>query len=162
MPNLPETTDIYELGGVLANAWPVEDPTTDMDAGADNKSRSNVAMMSNTAIRGWVRFTSAASTVAMLLVAHNAVWGNGASVVPTLARTGVGIFTVTFPTTVLDPLGVSHTVNIRAAWMNSRGGSSFFQGECIPTSANVATIYIATGAGVASDAAGVDFDVFIF
>lgn len=158
MPNLPDIADINELGGVLTNAWPVEDPTTDMDAGADNKSRSNVAMMSNTALRGWVRFTAAASAGA--LIAHNAVWGNGVAVIPTLGRTGVGVATITFPTTVTDPLGVSHTVNIRAAWANSRGAGTFFQAECLPSSANVVTVYIATGAGVASDAVATDFDVF--
>ena len=155
---LPDTDDYTAtFGGSKTNYAPIEDVTTDEDAAVRNAYVADVAMMTATATRGWVRFT--ASATAPTLVAHNANWGTGAGVAPTLARTAVGVFTITIPATVTDPLGNTHTVNIRAAWMNSRGGSSFFQGECIPTSANVVTIYIATGAGVASDAAGVDFDV---
>lgn len=155
---LPDIDTLATLGGELTNYAPIEDPTTDLDATADNTARGNVAMLTHTSRRAWCRFTAAASTGAMVRVAHDAMWGT--SVPPTLARTGSGTFTVTWPTTVDDELGNSHSLNIRAASANSRGGSTLYFVSAVPTSANVITVYVHNAAGSLNDAVGVDFDVY--
>ena len=155
---LPDIDDYNAtFGGSKVNYAPVEDVTTDEDAAVRNAYVADVAMMTPTAIRGWVRFT--ASATAPVLVAHNANWGTGAGVAPVLARTGVGVFTITVPATVTDPLGNTHTVNLRDAWVNARGAATFLFCGAVVTSANVITVYIGSAAGAASDAAGTDFGV---
>lgn len=157
---LPDVDDLATLGGTKTNAHPVEDPTTDLDAAQDNKQRCDVAMMTHTAPRAWARFTAAATTGAMVLVAHDAHWGNTAPVAPVLARSSAGIFTLTFPTSVNDELAVAHTTNFRGAWGTSRGGATKYTIDVIPSSANVLTAYVRDAANALADAAGVGFDVF--
>jgi hypothetical protein len=159
---LPDTDDIDTLGGVKVNLAPVEDPTTDLDADEDNIQRCDVAMMTHTAIKAWARFTASNATGTMVLVAHDAQWGNGSGVTPTLARSGVGVFTVTFPATVSDELDETHTLNFRAAWGTSRGGATKYFIDVVPTAANVLTARVFDSTVVADDGAGVDFDVFGF
>jgi len=157
---LPDIDDYNAtFGGSKVNYAPVEDVTTDEDAAVRNAYVADVAMMTPTAIRGWVRFTAQATTGAMLVVAHNANWGTGAGVAPVLARTGVGIFTITVPATVTDPLGNTHTVNLRDAWVNARGAATFLFRDAVVTSANVITVYVGSAAGSPFDAAGTDFGV---
>jgi hypothetical protein len=156
---LPDVDSLAILGGALQNYAPVEDPTTDLDAGADNKSRCDVAAMTHTLTRTWVNFQAAATTGAMVLVAHDSVWGNTAPVTPTLARTSAGIYTITFPTSVTDELGVAHTTNLRASWGNSRGGVTQYTADC-SASGNVITAYVYNSAGTLTDAVGVGFDVY--
>ncbi len=157
---LPDTDDLDTLGGVKTNAHPVEDPTTDLDADQDNIQRCDVAMMTHTAIRAWARFTSAATTGAMILVAHDAQWGNAALVAPALARTSDGLFTLTYPASVDDELAEAHTTNFRGAWGVSRGGATLYFIHVHPTSANVLTVRIFNAAGALNNAVGVDFDVY--
>lgn len=158
---IPDTDSVNTYGGALNNAGPVEDPTTDRDAGAMNKALASVSGMTHTAVRAIVRFTAAASGGAMVLVSHDAVWGNSNSVAPTLGRTGTGIFTITWPSSVTDELTVSHTVALRYGTSNPRG-SVFYQPQVVITSGNVATVYVFNAGNAASDAVGADFEVFAY
>lgn len=161
MPNLPDIPTLADdLGGVLENYAPVEDPVTDLDAGFDNSSRCNIAMMSHTAPRSWARITLAATTGALVLVAHDAMWGNALAVAPALARTSAGIFTLTYPATVDDELGDEHTVNFRDAWANHRLTSAALFLNVVRTSANVLTLYVRDAAGALTDSVGTNVAVF--
>lgn len=157
---LPDIDSLDTLGGIKVNSHPVEDPTTDLDADQDNIARADVAGMTHTAFRAFVRFTAATTTGALIRVAHDATWGNSSLVAPTLARSSTGTFTITYATTQTDELNESHTLNLRAAIANAREATHLVY--CAPTSANVVTVRVTDLAGVANDAAGVDFDVFIF
>lgn len=161
MPNLPDIPTLADdLGGVMANYTDVEDATTDLDAAFDNSSRCNVAMMAHCALRSWARITLAATTGALVLAAHDAMWGNTLLVAPVLARSSQGIFTLTYPETVTDELGVAHTLNFRDGWATHRliTGALFI--NVVPTSANVLTIYVRDVTGALVDSVGTDVSVF--
>lgn len=160
MPNLPDTATLAnDLGGAMVNYEPVVDPTTDLDAGFDNNSRCNVAMMTHTAIRSWATFTTAATTGALVLNAHDALWGNSLGVAPSLARTVAGTFTMTYPASVNDELGVAHTVNFRMGLGQARSATAGYDIQVIPTSANVLTIYVRDNTNTLVDAVGLVLDV---
>jgi len=155
---LPAIDDISTLGGIKVNFQPVEDATTDLDAAQDNKARADVAMMTHTASRSWAKFVAAATTGAMVLSAHDAVWGNAPGLAPTLARTGTGVFTITWPASVNDELGVTHATSLRAASAVARGSVAYHAQTSI-TAANVVTVYVFDMSGAANDAVGVTLDV---
>jgi hypothetical protein len=160
MPITPDVaTLINDLGGAMVNYEPVLDPTTDLDAGFDNNSRCMVAMMSHTAIRSWAKFTTAVTSGAMVLNAHDALWGNSIGVAPTLARFATGIFTLTYPTTVNDELGGAHTVNFRVGWGQARSATAGFDVQVIPTAANVLTVYVRDNTNTLLDSVGLVVDV---
>lgn len=157
---LPDVDDLSTYGGALANYAPIEDATTDEDAAWRNKYAANVAGMTQTACRAWCTFlghasapTDPASNV------HGAVWGDDVSVKPTVARTGTGVFTVTWPSTVTDELAEVHTVNLRRCWANVEGATAYFVTTTV-TAANVVTLRVFNSSAAANDAAGVTFTVY--
>ena len=154
---LPDKDDIDSYGGEKSDYAPIEDPTTDTSADEFNALKCSVAMGSRTAVRAWVRFTTHATTPG--LVAHDAVWGNSVAVQPTIARSGAGVFTVTWPTTVDDELGESHSLNLQAALVTVNGSTCYFS-TCSITSANVATVYTFNTLFAANDIAGTTITVF--
>ena len=109
---LPAIVDFETLGGVLENYAPVEDPTTDLDASADNESRANVAAMTQTLSRA---ICTGVLDAAPLISQHRAVWGNSGIVIPVITKTSVGVFEVAWPTTILDNFGVVHAVSFFGA-----------------------------------------------
>ncbi len=158
MPNPPEIMTLAnDLGGTMRNLHAVEDATTDLDAGFDNNSRCAVAMFSHTRLAAWARVTLAASTGALVLVDHDALWGKlqGA---PALARTSIGLFTFTWPTEVNDEIipPNAHTVNLKVGLRPNFKGATLFHGQLDVTSANVATLRVWDAAGSLSDAVGTD------
>lgn len=160
MAGLPGIDDLNSYGGVKSNYAPVEDPTVDESADHRNLYAANVAAMTQTAPRAICRFvghgttpTDPASNV------HFAVWGNGLSVKPTVARTGAGVYTITWPTTITDALGVSQSVNLATGWANVEGASLYF--VQVTVSVNVATVRVFNSSGVANDAVGVTLAVFV-
>jgi hypothetical protein len=160
VPDIDDFTATY--GGAKSNYWPVEDPTTDEDAAVRNLYAMNVAYMTGMCPRAWVRFTGAATTGAMILVAHQSLWGNAVGVAPTLARTSAGLYTITWPTTVTDQLGTVHTLNFRGSWTNVRDLSATWNDNSNITSANVCTVQMRNQAGTATDTTGLDSDVWVF
>jgi hypothetical protein len=129
---VPDIDNLASLGGILQNYRPVEDPTTDLDAGFGNKTRANAAAMTQTAPRAMVIFTTASTTGGLVLVGHWSLWGNTPTVAPSLARLTTGQYTVTWPATVTDELGVTHTVSLRAA-MASTEGTTAYDPNAYPT-----------------------------
>lgn len=160
---LPGTSDLDEYGGELSDYRAVTDPTTDRSASATNQALSDVAGMTHTASRAWVAFVGKASSPPDDPASniHGAVWGDGASVKPTMARTGAGIFTATWATTITDELGETQSVSLRRAhgWAE---GAVHYSVQARVTAANVVTINVADMAGTASDAVGVTIVVQAF
>ena len=158
LPDIDDYTATF--GGSKINASAVEDPTTDEDAATRNQYVADVAMMTGTAPRAWVNFVANTTTGGMSITAHYAVWGTGVSVVPTPARSSAGTYTITFPASVNDALGNSHTVNLRAGWGQVRDGTAGWDMLTYPTSANVMTVFIRNAAGTLADPAGINVDLF--
>jgi hypothetical protein len=155
---LPDSDSLSTYGGAFADyGVSVVDPTTDQAAADYNKMAASVAMMTNTAIRAWAIFTTAATTGAMVLQSHGAVWGT--SVAPTLSRNTTGTFDVTWPSTVTDELSVSHTVNIRGVLHPNPYGSGFVHAQASRQAANVVRVYTFSILGLADDMLGTDIFV---
>lgn len=163
---LPNISSIDNYGGPKANYAPITDPTTDEDAADRNRYVCDVAMMSHTAPRGFVRFVAvdgAAPTDPASNV-HDALWGSAVGVKPAVANTGEGVWTVTLPATVDDELtaeetslggGETHTVNVRAAVAQASPVAGVLKHAVAEvTSANVITVYGFLADGTADDIAG--------
>ena len=117
--------------------------------------------MSQTAPRAIYRFIGHATTPTDASSNYQyAVWGNDVSVKPTPAHTGTGVYTLTWPTTVTDELGESHSVNLVDGWANVNG-STLYHVQVTITSPNVATVYVFNAAGAANDAVGVTIAVYV-
>ena len=113
---LPDIASFSDYGGEKQDYSAPEDPTTDRSAAEVNPAFADVAAGTRTAIRAFVQFSFNGATLD--LIAHDSVWGNGVSVEPTLAVAATGKFRVTFPSSVVDALGETHAVNLRAGWAN--------------------------------------------
>jgi hypothetical protein len=166
--SLPDVDALATYGGALFDYSAPVDPTTDRPASGANQAYNNVAAMTQTACRAWVRLTLNGSATPVL-VAHASHWGNAIGVAPTFTRTSAGIYTITWPATVLDfiPNGApgfatSHTVNFRGGWTNVRG-ATIFQSQVTPTAANIGTLYTSTaGSGTLADpGSATDVDVYM-
>lgn len=146
----------------MADYAPVEDATTDEAAAFRNLYVMNVAGMTQTIQRAICRLvtnnTSAPTDPGSNV--HFAVWGNAVGVKPTVARTGVGTFTITWPTTVTDALSVVHTLALFTGWANVEGGT-YTQAEVTITSANVATLRTYNAAGSLADTTSVTIAVYV-
>lgn len=158
--SLPAVDSFNQLGGLKVNYSQIVDPNTDVDGPQFSQMTFDVAAMTATATRCWVKFTGHATTP--ILVAHNSVWGNGAGVTPVVAHTGTGTYTVTFPTAVDDGLGQptsSIGVNLRAPWLNLETLVFANSAKIVVTAPNVLTIQ-AFLTGAANDLAAINFNVF--
>src|SRR6185312_2730482 len=164
---LPNTASLGTYGSALNDyGIGVIDPTTDKPASGGNNESNDVAMMTATAVRAWVKLTWQ-GTGTPTVSAHNALWGNAIAVTPTLARTTTGIGTITWPVNVNDfiPSGSPGyngpiALNLRAGWGAVRGATLYYFRVDV-TSANVATVYVYNSAGAAADPTGVAFDAFV-
>lgn len=153
---LPSTDSISTYGGIFIDASPVENPQTDLSATNFTQMSASVAMGTHTAIRAWVQFTGNATTP--ILVSHDALWGNAAGVTPTLVRTALGQYFVSWPTSVNDELGVAHSVNVRAGWGNGPG--NLVNVNVTKNTSTSVYVWCSSGAS-ASDLVGSNIDVFI-
>jgi hypothetical protein len=132
----------------------VVDPTTDQSAAAASVALNDTAQMTHTADRAWVRFTAGASPAVLATNGHDAMWGSLSGVKPVPVKTATGTWTLTWPATVVDQLGNTHTVNLRKARAFVEGSVLKFV-QCVRTSPNVITVYGFTTAFAADDLAGI-------
>jgi hypothetical protein len=137
----------------------VTDPTTDQPASGAAQQACDTAAMTRTAPRAIVKFTTNGTGVPTLVL-HEAQWGIGTT--PVVARTGVGMFTITWPVTVVDELGVSQSVNLRFTdWPALDGVVGVNLATATVTAPNVVTVYQVniSGGPVAADSTGVSYTV---
>lgn len=149
-PLAPETPDADTFGGVFDNADAVVDPETELDASYFNRLLAQVVMLSHTAARAWARVTAGAAPV---VADHDAVWGTGASVAPTVVRSAVGVYTVSWASAYddLQATPESHSVSLRACQGGvAHAGAARIHNESL-ASANTATIRCYDAAGAAAD-----------
>lgn len=152
---LPQTATLSTYGGKKENEYPVENPLTDISAEEHNELADDVQAMTHTALRAWYAFVGNATTPTdPASNIHDAVWGDSLAVKPVLARTGTGVWTLTYPTSYVDELGNTRTVNLRRGKLFSVEGTTPYVVTVTPTSANVLTVRIFDMAGVANDAVG--------
>ena len=126
---LPDKDTLLQTYGGALNDYgtPVIDPTTDRPAAGANQQYASTAMMTRTAFRCFATITwvlPATGNGLWIVSRHDAVWeganaaGLALNAVPTVTHVSPGVFSVTWPATVVDELGVSHTLSLRAAFSN--------------------------------------------
>jgi hypothetical protein len=84
----------------------------------------DVSCLGQTSFRTITRFTTAASTGALVLDAFFTQWNNATPTSPVLVRTGTGVYTITYPTVVSHeytaslqpPITNNITVNMTSAF----------------------------------------------
>jgi hypothetical protein len=164
---LPDISSLATFGGTMTNYSAVVDPTTDEDAKYRNRYACDVAMMGHTSVRAICRFLAVNGsdpTDSTIGFVHDALWGSLVAVKPTVARTGEGVWTVTWPSTVDDELtaedasiggGVTHSVSIRAAIAQGTAVSGVLKHATAEvTSSTVVTVRGFLADGTADDIAG--------
>jgi hypothetical protein len=117
---LPAIDDIAAVGGIIHDYRQIPDPTVERTASQENQIAADAIMATRTLTRAFATF-SASTTPA--LVSHDAVWGTGPGVAPVIAHTGTGVFTITWPATVTDALGVVQPMNLRRCWLGLEGAN---------------------------------------
>jgi hypothetical protein len=156
---LPDKDSASGTFGIpFTDAHAVEDPTTDQSADQYNQMGCDVAMMTHTVPRAWVQFVGATISGgppdAITVVDHDAVWGSGSGVKPTVSHTAASIYIITWATTQVDELGDTHTLNIRKprAWALIPDRSD---ARVAAFTANTITVRTFTDSGVANALNGV-------
>ena len=173
---LPDTDDVAVFGGanlVDYGGQGVIDPTTDRGASSVNPLVNDVACMTHTAVRAWVRFAPTGTSTPSL-VASDTLWagstngGNPNNAAPVPTRTGVGLYVVTLPSTVYDeiPSGSPgyfgpHTLNLRVGWLPPvLSGTTVYQAFVTSISGPVVNVSILVGSTL-TDPTGLNFDLFL-
>ena len=171
---VPDVADAQGSYGMPSNGFAdytvgVTDPTTDWASGGTsggagaNQMIADCAAMTHTAARCWARFVGNATTPTLASPnGHDAMWGSSSGVKPVPARTALGTYTLTWPATVTDALGVVKTLNLRKAAARIEGATPYWQPQCSVTAANVVTVYTFDATHAASDLVGVTIDVDVW
>jgi hypothetical protein len=163
----PDRDGIATFGGPWRNLSPVVDPTTDASDAGINQMAEDVAAMTQMCPRAAAQFVCASSNAPSLL-SHQAGWGNLPQVAPSVARTGVGTYTVAWPPTVNDEITSGpgftspHALGLIFGWANAVASAAFWHPQVVMTAANVATIYLYNSTlALADPASGPAFTVFV-
>lgn len=148
-----DAKDLSDYGGARQDAYPVNDPTTQVSAAYLNRALEDLAQLTRMAPKAIIRWTGTNTTGAVTLNSADVrtLWGNGLSYAPAVAKVGsTGQYTVTFPTTYTDGLGEVEVFNAYGASVSSGGGTSgALQAGIELTSANVITLYLYDKSGTA-------------
>ena len=168
---LPNSSSINAYGsGVLVDAVPLVDPTSEMGAAALNPLRNDVAAMTTTSprlifqFRGLAGSPSVASTPTWT-AGNDSHWGNTFAVQPVFTHTTTGTYLVQLPATVSDQIGNNNLlVNVRFAvchMVDNPSGTPGI-GICEITSSSTFTIRLYTLGGSLDDFIGTLFAVTVY
>ena len=122
---------------------------------------ADVAMLTRTGARAWIKFTGAtytSGTMTMTIVSRLAMWGNAETV--TVTQTSAGVYVITYPTTVTDELGATKTlsfVDVLAVKVASSPPRAWYGS----VAANVVTLHMTDLTGSANACNGQTITVFL-
>lgn len=144
-----KTADQYGAGLSLTDAEPVEDPTTQWSAEYIKRLAEDVAQLTRTAPRAILIWTTKGSGAVGTAVRTKTMWGDTLAFAPAIARSGTGVYALTYPATLNDGLVYAETI----AWFSGHteiGDNSRNKAITIVTGA-VANVTLWDSAGAASD-----------
>jgi hypothetical protein len=104
--------DLAAYGGPYQDARPVSDPLTQMASELVNLNLDDTAQLTRTPLRVRAMFTTDNTTSPSVVTYGHTLWGTGNTYKPTIARTGVGLFTVTFAASYTDGLGETESLSL--------------------------------------------------
>lgn len=111
---LPDKSTYADYGGEKQDYSAPEDPTTDRGAAELDPALADTAAMTRMIDRCYVAFSVGAGPgFTITVLEHEAVWGNGVSVLPVVTRIALGNYTVRWPATVTDARSASIAPNLR-------------------------------------------------
>jgi len=149
----PKTLASY--GGPYANQHTVANPDNELDADYANDVFMDVAQLTGTGIRAWVSFvptaTAAPVTYAAGSVTSWSLWGSTTDYKPTVAKTGTGLYTVTFASSYSDELSVSETLAFVFALASIRGSTLAPSPVITSLSSNAAALTVINSSFAAAD-----------
>lgn len=152
----PAKSSFDTFGGAKNNYSDVVDPTTDRDASEVNAMAAACSMLTRTNIKAYVRFAGHAT--APVVDIHEAVWGNSVLVIPTLVHTSTGVYTITYPSTITDPLAQVQSVVFYDGWSKVNTGATF---SAVSVANNVVTVRTYNSAGSLNDLVGTSITVYL-
>lgn len=116
---MPTAKDLSDYGGVKANAEPVADPETQLDADEWNEMAEDTAHLTRGPVLATVKFTTTSVAHPVVYAASavqiKSVWGNGTAQKPTVTKTAQGLYTITFAASFTNALGVVENVSFFSA-----------------------------------------------
>ena len=144
-------SDIQTYGGEKTDADPVEDPTTDLAASDWNQLINDAAQMTRTAAKVILQFPTISTETNTTPSATKTQWGSGASYYPTtVARSGTGAYTITYPASFVNELGDTETVSFWEATGSVSSATVYGHVQCTASGA-VITLKVFDAAGAAVD-----------
>ena len=103
---MTEPRKVSDYGGPKANAVTLSDPTKYVSATEYGRLTDDCAQMTATTYKAWVHFPTALSLGPVTPSAGGSHMGTGSGNLPTVARTGTGVYTVTYPASWVDDSGI--------------------------------------------------------
>ena len=151
-----DSYDIY--GGSKTDYTAIVDPTCDRSAAEINTAFASAAMATRTSIRAYCQILGHATTPT--IVSHNAQWGNSLAVIPVIVRSATGVYSLTFPATVLDALGNTQSINLSSGQISITNTTPGFA-TVTKVNANTFTVSLFSAAGTASDLTSSPVNVWV-
>lgn len=147
------TIDSY--GGVYTNEQPVANPTTEQSAAFYTRHSDDSAQMTRTTRKVFVRFptTASAAPVAVTPTDGRSHMGVDGAALPTVGKTATGRYTVTYPVSWTDDLGVLENIGFTEASGSVQHLTTFGHVQCTVV-ANVIYVSVCDMAGSATDLGG--------
>ena len=139
---IPNRDTFADHGGKLRNYHPVEDPTTDLDAAHDNRSRYTSAQASCVMPRAIV----SVATDTLTILSRQEAWEAASNPVgPVITSPVAGVFRVTYPVSInVEIEAAPIPLSLMCAHANSRSGNAVYTSLF---TANVVDVHVALGGG---------------
>ena len=152
MPILPSALSYEEIAGTLNDYTEVVDPTTDLPANADNKTRASVAAMSRMSPRVYLEWTNDGTNAT--ISQFDSVVGNAALSQPTITKQATGQWRLEFAAYVTDFMGESQPWNFKNADASALDTFVILHIQTFRVAPNIIDVYIWQLPGAIADDAG--------
>lgn len=157
-----DLADLDTYGGLKQDAQPVEDPSSEISSAYWNKLLNDTAQMTRTACRAILLFPTVASGDSTP-GSTRTFWGTSNAYFPTtVTRTGVGAYTVTYPSTFDDLLDEAETLSFFDAIGKVRSNTVYGHVQCVASGAVVTISVLNSALALADLTAGTVISVHIF
>lgn len=135
--------DIAAYGGPYSDDRPQSDPMTQLPSDLGNLLLEDTAQLTRMPMRVVARFTTNNTSNPTTVDYGKTLWGTGVSYKPTISRTNVGLFTVTFPATYTDGLAETESLALTDADAKQEVLAAGFTPRLVYARASANLIYVA-------------------
>lgn len=149
--------DLADYGGPKVDAKPLQNPESELASSEYNRLGEDGAQLTRCPTLAVVKFTATAAAAVFVYAAasvqHRSLWGNGDVQKPTVTKTATGTYTIAYPATFTDALGVVETLNFMGATVSAytSNATDVIQGRPLTVTASGGTFLICSPHGTAAD-----------